>query len=195
MAGILAPALAGLGKAESLSASASLVANYANMARENAMAKNAMIALVVLTDPNQKNTDRAMILMELDTKSDGSEPASTDWKQSTKWQSLSPGVIFDPASLNFNKSSDSAAADGVPSPQLPALSYNGNQVSSYSYLIFLPNGSLLRSNASQLKLADGLISSSGAVMYTRPVVGGGAPSDYYNITVLSATGRIKIDRP
>jgi prepilin-type N-terminal cleavage/methylation domain-containing protein len=194
MVGILAPAIAGLQTSHGLTASVNLVANFANMARENAMAKNAMIALVVVTDSSHGSANNSIVLMELNGKSDGSAATSADWKQTTKWQPLSSGVIFDPASLGFNKSTDSAQGDGVPSPALPELRCNAMPVASYSYLIFLPNGSLLRSNPSQLKLVNGIVSSSGAVTYTHPAAGGGAPGNYYNITFLSATGRIKINR-
>lgn len=194
MAGLIVPAMTSLGKSSALNVSADVVVNLANLGRETSMSKNAMTALIVLTDPSLSGADRTFVLMELDPRSDGSQPQSSDWKQISKWESLNSGVVSDPSSLTFNKSTDAPGTAGVPTPAFPSIVYNGQTVGSYSYVIFLPGGNLLSGTSPQIQLVEGIV-SSGAVTYTRPVAGGGAPANYYSLTVLTSTGRVKIDRP
>jgi prepilin-type N-terminal cleavage/methylation domain-containing protein len=194
MTSLIVPALTSLSKSNALNVSADVVVNMANLGRETAMSKNAMTALVVLTDPSINNADRVFGLMELDPRSDGSQPQSSDWKQVSKWESINSGVISDPSSLSFNKSTDVAGTAGVPTPTFPPLVYHGKTIGSYSYVIFLPGGNLLSGTSPQIQLVEGNV-ASGSVTYTRPVAGGGAPANYYILTVLTSTGRVKVDRP
>ena len=192
-ASLVVPAFTSLGKSSALSVSANQVANLVNRARENAMSKNAMTALVVVTETSLENSNRVFILLELSPRSDGSQAQPSDWKQIGKWESLLPGVLVDPSNLSLNKSSAQAGESGVPTPAFPTLAYHGQTVSTYSYVVFLPGGNLLGSTSPQVMLAEGNL-ASGAVTYTRPA-GGGGPANYYKLTILTATGRLKIDRP
>lgn len=194
MVTLLVPAFTSIGKANALNTSGNHVVNLINLARENSMSKNVMTALVVLTDSSMADANRSLVLMELDPTTDGSQPSPGNWRQISGWETLGSGVIVDPNLFTFNKSSDSAGEPGVPTPAFPAIQHSGKIASSYGYLVFLPGGNLLGSNASQIQLVEGIIASGGAV-YTRRTAAGGGPANYYNITVLAATGRIKIDRP
>jgi len=194
MASLIVPAITSLGKSNALNVSADQVVNLANLGRETSMSKNAMTALIVVTDPSIDGADRVFGLMELDPRSDGSQPQSTDWKQISKWESISSGIISDPNALSFNKSTDVAGTAGVPTPSFPPIVYNGRTVSSYSYVIFLPGGNLLSGTSPQVQLVEGNV-ASGSVTYTRPLAGGTGPANYCSLTIITSTGRVKVDRP
>jgi hypothetical protein len=99
-----------------------------------------------------------------------------------------------PYQLSFNSFSDTLPLPGVPQTPFPSISYGGKKINSYSYEIFLPNGSLLSGSSAQIRLAEGVI-SSGAATYTQRGHNSDGPANYYNITILAGTGRTKIDRP
>lgn len=74
----------------------------------------------------------------------------------------------------------------------PPVKYLGTAVSDNGYAarIFLPSGTLAdRDSPSSIRLVKGNL-DLGSVVYTR-----GSPKNYYDITLISDTGRIKIDRP
>jgi hypothetical protein len=167
------------------------------------MSKNSMTALVVLTDPQLNNAYRCASLMEL--------PNQTEvWKQIASWETLSPGAIVDPGpngnpdanpshpyQFSFNTKADQTPTPGVPQQPFPPITYGGKTANSYSYEIFLPNGSLLSGSAVQIRVAEGFVSSGVPTVptYTQPDPHGGGPVNYYQVTILAGTGRTKIDRP
>jgi len=196
MTGLAVPTFTNIGKTNSLSSSGNQVANLLNLARQNSMSKNSMTALVVQTDSQTNNAYRSIALMELPNQ-------SKLWKQISGWETLPSGTIVDPGpdgnpahpyQFSFNRSSDAVPLPGVPQQPFPSIAYGGKTVNSYSYEIFLPNGSLLSGSAVQIRVAGGYV-SSGVATYTQPDSHGGGPANYYEVTILAGTGRTKIDRP
>jgi prepilin-type N-terminal cleavage/methylation domain-containing protein len=197
--GLAVPAFTSIGSANLLDASGNRAVNLINFAREDAMSKNAMTALVVLTSP-QNSAYRTLAVMELPN-------GSTVWNQVSAWETLSSGAMIDPGPdnnsthipfpylFNFTRSTVPAGTAGVPRTAFPSIQYGGATVQSYQYEVFLPNGSLLSGSSATIRLAEGFISSGNTATYTRPDPHGGGPANYYNITILGATGRTKIDRP
>ncbi len=180
---LLAPAFNSIGRSSQLSAEGNKVVNLVNLAGQNSMAKNAMTALVAIpTDQSASSAYRAFALFEY-------VPEASDWKQISGWETLKEGVVVDPASFTFTSYPASK-----PQPDLPAIKYGGRTISSYKYVVFLPNRSLLQNSSAQLKLAEGLFAGGASTpTYTRKG-SDGSPANYYNVTVLGTTGRPKIDR-
>jgi prepilin-type N-terminal cleavage/methylation domain-containing protein len=184
LASMVAPAFNNFGKSSQLSADGNKVVNLVNLAGQNSISKNAMTALVAIAPGSGAGTAyKAFTLLEF-------MPESSDWKQITGWETLKDGVVIDPASFTFTE------YPGVkPQPDLPAIRYGGKTISSYKYLIFLPNRSLLQNTSAQLKLVEGVFAANAsAPTYTRKA-SDGTPENYYNVTVLGTTGIPKIDRP
>lgn len=187
---LLIPAFNSIGKATLLTASGNQIVNLANFARENSMSKNAMTALVVLTDPALDNRSRTFTIFELTPPANGVQSQTSDWKQVSKWETLSPGIIAD--LCTFQDSSQQ------PLPPLPAFKYGTKTPASYKYAVFLPGGALLGGSTMLVRLSEGYYQTGAASpVYTQPKPGAApaTPADYYNITILAVTGRTKIDRP
>jgi prepilin-type N-terminal cleavage/methylation domain-containing protein len=163
-------------------------------ARQDALSKNGMTAVVVVTDPNFSDQYRLLAIFQLLPRSDGSVPTSSDWTQISKWQTLESGVILDTSVIANNALQDSQSTASFP---LPTPQYQGRNISDYKYVLFLPNGSLSTAPSGTqpaiFNLVNGFVSGS-TPTYTDAKSGGGY-SNYYRITVLAATGGIKIDRP
>ena len=186
--GIVLPAFRTIGAAGRLTAAGNRAVNLVNFARQDAMSKNAMAALILVTDPASANRNRLFTLMELVTPTDGSPPTSANWRQTIGWEVLETGVIVDQCTFDDYLTKQSL-------PALPALQYSGTQIADYQYAVFLPNGVLLDGNTLQVRLVEGaFLPGSTVPLYTHPATGGTTPANYYNIFVLNATGRIKIDR-
>jgi prepilin-type N-terminal cleavage/methylation domain-containing protein len=198
---LIAPAITNFGKANLLRTSGDRVSGLLKAARQNAMARNAMTALVVITDPAVDLRYRGFALLEL--KGSSSVASTSDWKQISKWDILPEGVVVDPSwpsdqVLAFAQSS--AQIQLLPATlALPTqLNYGPQKISSYKFLVFLPSGCLLidnSANLAQIQLAEGFFrQGSDTPVYTRPSSGGG-PANYYRISILGATSRLKIERP
>ena len=187
----LVPAFGNLGKAGALTSAGSQVANLVNLARQNSMSKNAMTALIVNTDSTLDNANRLFTLLELVPPSSGAQPQTTDWKPLSGWETIRAGVVADSNPANFSFP-DSATQ---PVPKFPSpIQYGAKAIGSYKYVIFLPNGTLLSGTSTRIRLTEGFLApGASTVTYTRPKAGGSA--NYYDITILAATGRTKIDRP
>ncbi|MBC8002241.1 MAG: FAD-dependent oxidoreductase, partial [Opitutaceae bacterium] len=182
LATLITPAFNHFGKASLLDTEGNRVANLIYLAGQNSVSKNAMTALIAAS-PDASGAYRALTLFEY-------VPEASDWKQFWKWETLKDGIVFDPTC--FATFTDSSTQ---PQPVFPAIRYGGTLVGAYKYLIVLPNRSLLQDTSAQIKLAEGFFSSGvGVPIYTRRAQDG-TPANYYNVTVLSATGRPKIDRP
>ncbi|XHR29766.1 MAG: Tfp pilus assembly protein FimT/FimU [Chthoniobacteraceae bacterium] len=180
------PALTKMGKPAELNGSGNTVANLMNFARQNALSKNAMTALVLVTDASVTPQNRLLTVLELPVHSDNSTQASSsDWKQITKWETLDAGVVI----------SDWTYPAQSVSPALPQLLYGGKTLSSFKYLLFLPNGSIAGDSSPTVQLVEGYMPKGGSTPLYTGAVKNGTPANYYKLTVLNATGRVKIDRP
>lgn len=167
---LLVPAFSSIGKGNELAVSGGRFVDLLNLARVNAMSKNAMTAVVINTDSSSEGAFRSIVLMELSARNDGTLPTSADWKQTTKWEQLRQGIIVQGPLANGS----------TPTPSLPALKYQSQVLTSTYSVFFLPNGSLLdsaKTTAIRLAKSDGNL------------------SNYFDVTILPASGRTKIDRP
>lgn len=180
LTGLLVPALANLGKASSLSTAGSKVNGLVSLAGQNSAARNAMTALVAVL-PDSGRTDYAFTLLEL-------APDSGGWKQIHGWEKLPSGIAMDQCSFVDYPVKN-------PEPAFPKIQYNGKEITSFKYVIFLPNKSLRDNGSAQLRLVEGFFEgNTNSVVYTRRDATGN-PDNYFTMTVLGATGRTKIDRP
>ncbi|PTX99516.1 hypothetical protein DB346_16905 [Verrucomicrobia bacterium LW23] len=187
--GVMVPALGGfgLGRGAQLNYSGNQVANLINLARQNSMSKNVMTALVVITDPSVLQGGQGIILMELKPRTDGATATPADWKPVTKWETLGAGSIVD-RFVSFETEQ--------PQPAFPAFRYGTASIAaSYNYIVFLPGGNLLGSaGTSQIRLTEGFFPKGDSAPVLTRRGANGQPVNTYNITILGATGRTKIDR-
>ena len=202
--GLTVPAVSNFRSANLLSASGEKVVNLLNLARQNSMSRNTMTAFVMITDPTLANPYRSFALLELVPLSSGTPPATRTWKQISNWETLPDGVIVDPAwpsNVAQSLADSSTQASHLPaSMAITPFAYGGENVDSYRYVIFMPTGGLFLNGSSsfvQIQLVEGFLpQGSGTPTYTKPATGpGGSWANYYRISTLAATGRVKIDRP
>ncbi len=184
-------AFSGIGAGSRLNSAGNSVANLALLARQNSLAKNAMTALIMIGNAGTEGDYRAFGLFEIVPREDGEPAGSADWSQLGKWETMPEGVTADDCS--FAESGDTAAPM---SPPLPTLLYHGATVAMYQYVVFRPNGSLLRSEPACVRLVNGFRPpGTQAVTYTAGRGTAGGAANYYRVWLVAATGRIKIDRP
>lgn len=191
-----AVAISGFAKATRLTSAGQQLSTCANVARQNSMSRNAMTALVILDDPAQPNNRRAFTLLELVPPADGSQPR--EWKQISPWQTLPTG-IFVAFSEELSHSLDLPFASypsARPNPDFPILQYQGQEVRSFRYVSFLPLGGLRQSKSAIVRVAEGYLDAAhgGQLVYTHPNPQG-EPANYFDLSLLAATGRTRIDRP
>jgi prepilin-type N-terminal cleavage/methylation domain-containing protein len=183
--------LAGNSGERNLTAACEMVSNLVALARQKAITENTPVALVVLTD-NYGSGDavayRMLALMKYGL--DG-------WEQVTKWEKLPTSIIIDPAVVN-----SSFFASMIPPLESDeewssiSVVYRGTTLppSAYAYQCFMPYGGLLNSDQSvTLRLVQGVLGESKTVQYHHKNQDG-APSNYYDILFLGATGKLKIQR-
>ncbi len=191
---VVVPSVRGFGQSASLTSSGNLIANLANLARQNAVSKNTMSALVLLGNQGSDQDYRALALLEFD--------AVSGWSQVGNWESLPNGVVVD---CNDTINCSFLANSPQPFPFLsrsgglknPPLLFQGKPVadgSGYAARIFLANGTLQNAEKpAQLRLVEGFV-QNGRAVYTRPNPKGG-PSNYYDIAILGLSGTTKVSRP
>ncbi len=187
MVAIAVPAFTGIAKGSSLKAGGGSVSNLALLARQNSLSRNAMTALVMIGAAGTDADFRAFSLYEITPHPDGSPVVATDWKQIAAWDILRDGVAVDACTFN---------ASSVPmTPPFPPLYYHNASISAYQYVVFLPTGALASTAPAHVRLAPGFIpSGSQAISYTTKL-NGGQPANYYDISIVAANGRVKVDRP
>ena len=88
-------------------------------------------------------------------------------------------------------------ASGQAAPKSPPVFYHQEQVKDgdgYAARIFLPSGGLRNSqDPAQLRLVEGFVQSGQLVRTHRD--SGGKSSNYYDLTIIGATGITKVSRP
>lgn len=185
--GALVPAVHSFGRAASLQTAGEKVSNLLALARQNSIAKNVLTAVVVVTEPSIPERYRAMAIYEVPTQADGALPTATNWKQINRWEFLPQGIIFDQSTFQTDRN--------AVLPTLPEVIFRGQATPSYSYVVFLPNGSIYEPQANSIRIAEGAWPpGAGAPLYTRPKIGG-MPANFINVSIIGASGRLKIDRP
>ncbi len=190
---LLIPAFSNIGKATSLGMAGNQVVNLLNLARANATSKNAMTAVVVLNDATSEGNHRVLTVLELTPSSDGTPLVSTNWQQVAKWEELRPGVIVNPT-VAFQKMTGDTNGVEPPAftPALPNITYQRKAVNlgQCPVAVFLPNGSLYSGASTKIQLLEGFLpKGSTSPTFTH------STNNFFDITVIPATGRTKIDRP
>ncbi len=189
--------LKGTASSSSLTGEGDRLAALVSLARQNAMAKNALTALILVTDPSVDGNLRAVSIWEITPKTDGTALTPTNWKQASRWETLRAGTIFKSPGTDEMESPGTLTATSVP-PSFPTIKFGSstlNSTNGFRYLLFLPSGGLLSNthNPGVLTLAEGTI-SGGTVVYTNKN-SSGDPANTYTITIIAATGHSVITRP
>lgn len=183
--GVVVPAFNGIGKSGLLNRGGDLVANLLNFARQNSLSKNAMTALIVVTDPAMDDQNRMFTMLEL-------QPAQTGhtsvWKQIAKWEPLATGIVVN------NWTVQSAGTNTV-SPALPSLHYGDRTISQFKSIIFMPDGSTYNDGPTTFELVEGYYPKGASTPSLTGLSKNGEATNYYKLTVLNSTGRVKIERP
>jgi len=184
MTSLIAPAVSNFGRAGSLTNGGNLLYDTLGLARQNAMTRGALTAMVMITEG--EDSHRAFSIFELAPKADGSQLTSADWKQLTRWQKLPEGIV--------SESNPFEGFSTVVSPALPAIKYQGEDISSsgFKYVVFQPNGGLYNATLpARIQLVEGYWSGA-SLKYTRNK--GNEPANFYELFVLPASGRLKLNR-
>ncbi len=194
LAGLVVPAVNGMGRGSALTNSGNTVIDLVNYARQEAMTKNTMTALVVLGHQGTDEDYRALTVLEYD-------PAS-GWSQIMQWEILPAGIVVD---CNDTTNCTFLTHSPQPFPFLtrfasqsnPPVKYQGNQVadqSGYAARIFMSNGALQNpEQPAQLRVVEGFYNGSG-VTYTSHAASNKA-ANYYDVAILGMTGTTKVNRP
>ncbi len=176
-----------VGTAASVGTGGSRLVTALTLARQEAMAKNLITAFVVETNPSRGSGKCAFAIFELPPRSDGSMPSKEDWQQATRWQFLPTNIVIDQCS--FVDSSVSTL------PAFPSFSVGGTPLSTYKYLLFYSNGGVSGDTVSVIRLVEGSWPKGASKpVYMHPGTDG-SPANFFNISVLAATGKVIIDRP
>ena len=182
---MLVPAVSNFGKANALTSAGNQIASLVGHARQNAITKGAMTAMVFVTEgPGNR---RAIAIFESPPREDGSTTGSNEWKQVAKWVNLPMGTAID---TEWTKLPDQTSL------VFPPFLYSGSSINSYALVVFKPDGSVFQAGnvaVPQLRVVEGLVESNSQIRYTRPG-GDGSAINHYDITILPMTGRVKIDR-
>ncbi len=191
---VAVPAVSSYGRSTALAAGGNMVANLAALARQTAIARNSMAALVLLGAQGTEEDFRAFTVAEY-------RPGQ-GWSQITDWKTLPTGIVVDPSpplasTFLLNSPRPFPFLSGPPQQSNPPLVYQGRDVldvPGYAARIFLPGGGLLNpQHPAQIRIVEGVL-NHGLVTHTRRGAGG-QPANYYDLTILGATGITKVFRP
>jgi prepilin-type N-terminal cleavage/methylation domain-containing protein len=194
LTGLVVPAVDGIGKSSALTTGGALVAHLVDYARQEAMTKNTLTALVVLGNQGTDADFRALAVLEYDPV--------TGWSQTGNWEMLPTGITVDctdtiNCSFLLNSPQPFPFLTRFAGQMNPPVRFRGVQVADhagYAARIFLPNGALQNpEQPAQLRLVEGYV-QGGQTTYTNRS-GGQAPDNYYDVAILGMTGTTKIDRP
>jgi hypothetical protein len=190
---LVVPAVSNFGKATGLVAGGNMVVNLAGVARQTAMTRNSLSALVLLGAHGSEDDFRAFSVLSY-------EPGVA-WTAVTPWQALPEGIVVD-RSGEMDLSDGSSGTFVARSPkalpfqvgrELP-VRHHGKPVYAYALRVFLPGGSLQNAEEpAHLRLVEGFLNGA-EVTYTRPGAGG-KPANFYDVALIGATGIAKASRP
>lgn len=210
MAALIGPAVNSFGRANALTGAGNTVVNMASLARQQAIAKNTMTALVLLGRQDTDSDFRAITVAEFQINQDPVETGTAVagfWKQVTKWEFFPPGVVADFDDLEsstFIKHSPQLLPF-TSSGQEP-LAFRGKGLSTrhgtpaYSFRVFLPSGSLQNPGfKSTLRLVEGFREGD-KLIYTRQGEKKSGDdrqmaANFYDVTLVGTTGLARVTRP
>jgi len=175
-----------------LEASGDLVTNLAAFARQTAMTKDTMTALVLPANQGTSGDYRSFAVLQY-TPGQG-------WSQISRWQALPAGIVVDSSTdctFLTNSPNPFPNLDGPPPQSNPPFTYQGaaiTKVNGYAARIFIPNGGLSDSvSPTQIRLVEGFV-RGGKAIYTHSDASG-KPANYFDIVLLGVTGLAKTSRP
>ena len=184
LVGALIPAVTSLTKSNNLTNGGRIVSNVLTTARSEAISRRALIRFEVATSwPGDADAAyRKFTLVQHDLTSG----ADT---QLTKWDTLPAGVMFNPEDPTPGSGSYFFVLNQVQTPPLTS----GGQTIPTVYIEFLPTGAINVPPANspvRLRLVQGFLASATATSVTST-----APNNWFEASVDSLVGRIKITRP
>lgn len=166
-----AGSVAGIGRANQLTATGNRISNLASLARQEAISQNTPTALIMLPADADASIAAAFAVLLLQ---DG------QWKQISRWEILPESVVIDADTSSFLQN---GALPALADAASPIGSFRGKSlsVSDCSARVFLPSGGLWNPDKSAtVRLIEKNRADPGA--------------NYYDITFLGATGLPKIER-
>ncbi len=184
----------GFGRSAALTTSGNRVVNLATLARQTAVSKNTMTALVLLANQGTDHDYRAFTVMVYDR--------NAGWSQVGEWELLPDGIVVDRNDLTVCSILDNSPQpfpflNRDPQQTNPPVFYKGQQLKNpdgYAARIFLPTGALQNPEKSaQIRVVEGFPNGS-KVAYTHGN-GAGGPANYYDIAIIGLSGITKISRP
>lgn len=191
MAVLVIPAVSGFGRSAAMTSAGTLVTNLATLARQDAMSKNTVTALVMLADEGTPQDFRSFTVLEYHL--------NQGWWQIANWETLPDGVIVD-RSDSVNSTFLLHSPDPFPfNSALPGLPvpYHGTAIaagSAYAARIFTPTGRLQNAEfAAQIRLVEGYLKGH-EIVYTHRKDASRA-ANYCDIAIVGATGNTKVSRP
>ena len=190
--GIALPALS-IGRGTSLRTAGTTITNLAGLARQHAMSRNTLTALVLLANQGTEFDYRAFAMAEY--------KAGIGWSQIGKWEMLPIGICVDAGdtqecSFLLRSPSPFPFLTGTTQDNPPVL-FQGAKIRNpegYAARIFTPSGGLQNAGApAQIRIVEG--DTQGGVMRYSNRNSAGKPANYFDIAIIGATGATKISRP
>jgi len=192
MAGLVVPAVSGLGKSSELSSGARMVSNMLASARTEAITQRAVTRMAVVTDwPGEATADyRKMSIWQHD-------PAAAEpWKQIGAWTELPRSVAFEPESPAYVTGCDPADYLLAGTQNSFTATIRGATV-TMKYAEFLPSGAARLPHATGsevwLALAPGQITDQ-SISYSVATTSG-SPVNWAKISANTLTGRLRVSQP
>ena len=168
-----------------LSTSGNQLADYATMARQNSIAKNAYTAIVIKTSGTSACS--AYCLLQLVRNDDGTFGT---WTQLTPWKYLPGATIFETGTSNDTFMAGASLQASFP-PIAGVLNFQGAPFAgSTSYQIYQPDGTLMGGQPLRLRLVHGTADSVNVPAVTT-VIG----ANYYDLVFVANSGVVQIERP
>ena len=190
--GIVVPALSGMGRGTALVTAGNTVNNMAGLARQHAMSRNTLTALIVLGNQGTDSDYRAIAAMEY--------KPGIGWSQLGGWETLPVGITVDSDDTQecsfLLHSPNPFPFLTTPQQDNPPILFQSTPVSpaAYAARIFTPGGGLQNPGVpAQIRLVEGRV-EGGTMRYTHRN-DAGKPANFFDIAIIGATGATKISRP
>jgi prepilin-type N-terminal cleavage/methylation domain-containing protein len=191
--GIVMPSLSGMGRGTALVAAGNTVNNMVGLARQHAMSRNTLTALLLLANQGNDADYRALTVLEY--------KPGIGWTQLGGWETLPVGIAVDAGDVTecsfLQNSPNPFPFVTVNNQENPPILFQSVPIQSpggYVARIFTPGGGLQNADkAAQIRLVEGQV-EGGAIRYSHRN-DAGRPANYFDIAIIGATGATKISRP
>lgn len=192
--GIVVPAFSGMGRGTALVTAGNTVNNLTSLARQHAMSRNTLTALLILANQGTEADYRALTVVEY--------KPGIGWFQVGGWETLPVGITVDSADTqecSFLLHSPNpfpflSASGGKDNPLVLFQSLPVRNPEGFAARIFTPGGGLQNpSHPAQIRLVEGRV-EAGKLYYSHRN-DQGKPANFFDIAIVGATGATKISRP